>query len=82
MTKLQNLKTYIPDAIIILGIILYLSPEINVYHSDPQFCTSIFSSGCPSYNTDWDKLGIILIVIGIDILVRKFLKNGKYKFQK
>lgn len=78
--NLQALKSYTPDIIIILGVILYLSPEINKYNPENLFCIQGNQSHC--YNTDWDKLGIILIIIGIDILIRKVSKTSKYKFQK
>lgn len=78
--KLQALKTYAPDIIIILGVILYLQPEVNRYTPQNGFCIEGTESYC--YNTDWDKLGMILIIIGVDILIRKFFKIHRFKTQK
>lgn len=72
---MKKIINFLPDAIIFIGVWLLLKPEIFKYHH-PQICLGGHPS-CDYYNIDWDKIGIILILLGIDILVRRFLKRKK-----
>jgi hypothetical protein len=70
----EKIKKYFPDIIIFIGVWLYLQPEIFKYHK-PSLCLKGYP--CESYDTDWDKIGIIIILIGVDTLIRRYLKNKK-----
>lgn len=72
----KNIK-FLPDIIILIGVWLILQPEIFSYHE--RVVGLCFRGGQCNYDyyyhTDWDKIGIIIVLIGIDILIRKFLSK-------
>ncbi|PIZ76366.1 MAG: hypothetical protein COY04_01405 [Parcubacteria group bacterium CG_4_10_14_0_2_um_filter_7_35_8] len=73
MQKLIKLfKKYLPDIVILIGVWLILQPEIYKSH-----WKSGGFGGLHYYNTDWDKMGIIVVLIGIDVLIRKYLISKK-----
>jgi len=68
------IKKYLPDIIILIGIWLYLKPSIFQYHSaETGICRDVCHPAF--YSTHWDKIGIIIILIGVDILIRKYLSS-------
>jgi len=71
----EKIKKYLPDIIIFIGIWLYLDPIYSVSHYDFPFRKVISTSS----HVDWTEIGIIIILIGADILIRKYLfsKNEK-----
>lgn len=69
----EKIKKYLPDILIIVGAWLALQPRI--YDYTPRICLK--GTACNNYTTDWDKIGIIVILIGIDVLVRRYLITKK-----
>lgn len=67
------MKKYVPDLFIIIGIGIL---SYNILRGPAK------KGGLPSltsvdYHTEYKVLGILLIVIGVDILIRKYLKDKK-----
>ena len=65
----EKIKKFLPDIIILIGVLLILQPEIFQYHRCNYF---LREDSCDFYSTDWDKIGVIIALIGIDILIRKY----------
>jgi len=75
MKKLTNIiKEYLPDIIIIVGVWMFsynvLRPSEIIGGLDLDL--DLFE-GYTDHYTEWKVLGIVLIAIGIDIAIRRYI---------
>lgn len=73
---LSKIKKYQIDILILVGswIILYflIKPDCSAPHGLPSMRLDCLQ---PNHNAEWKMLGFILLTIGLDILIRKFLSS-------
>lgn len=65
---MKKLKKYWPDLIILIGIGI-TSYNLLRLPSDP------FSINLTDYHTEWKVLGILLVTLGIDIAIRRYVAS-------
>ncbi len=67
--KIKGFVQYVPDLFIVLGVAFYLQPQVTEFYSYK------LKRLVEVPRIDWRDIGVLMILIGIDILVRRFIKN-------
>jgi len=76
----QFIKKYYPDIIILAGIWILSYKILLPVRSGIQSPSEWLKSGSiKTYNQEWKLFGIMLIAIGIDIVIRKYLTYKQTK---
>jgi hypothetical protein len=67
---MKKITQYIPDIIIIIGVGIL---SYNVFRP----VTDLFELDLTDYHVEAKVLGVLLITIGLDIAIRRYLKRKK-----
>ena len=74
---MSKIKKYLPDALILFGVWLlsYNLLREPVTIGGIKLNPSFFSNRATDYHTEWKVFGILLIALGIDVILRRYLKK-------
>jgi len=68
---MKKIINYLPDTLIIIGIVVLSYNSLRL----PKTIDNLIERRYSDYHTGYKVVGIMLIVIGIDILIRRYFFN-------